>query len=104
MKSKRIYSFILMGALAFGSIGFAQSQINTAYAMPSDHVVQHVGHNIWHIYGEQSLKEELELVEQKKCCCPYGKEYAKSLINICIRENRTLEVDKQLGQWIYRVI
>ena len=84
---KKVCSFILMCALAFGSIGFTQSQISTAYALPSDQV----GLTKWCVYGEKDLRDDLRLVDVRNC--PQGKETVRNMINICIRENKKLVVD-----------
>lgn len=42
MKSKKICSFILICALVFGGIGFTQSQMNIAYAMPDQYTLEKI--------------------------------------------------------------
>ena len=85
-KYKKVCGFILMCAMVFGGIGFTQSQISTAYAMPSETC----GGNRWIVWGEDSLRHELELVDKRNCY--QGRENVKNIINTCIRENKKLVV------------
>lgn len=76
-----------MCSLTFGSIGFTQSQISAAYTLPSDQV----GLTQWCVYREKNLRDDLKLVDERKC--PQGKGTVKNMINTCIRENKKLIVN-----------
>jgi hypothetical protein len=84
---KKICSFILMCAMVFCGIGFTQSQINTAYAMPVEELPPG---NIWYVTGQKDLMNDKLLVYKRNC--PQGRDHAKSVIRKCIRENKTLIV------------
>lgn len=102
MKSKKVCSFILMCALVFSGIGFTQSQINTAYAMPSEWAGTH-GHGVnkWLVWGEKDLRDDLKLVDERNC--PQGRENVKALINTCIRENKKLLVEFSIDWTLQQV-
>ena len=96
---KRFLNVLLICTLMFGSIGFTQSQLSTAYAMPSIQVAP----NRWCVSGEKDLKDDLKLVDSRNC--PQGKDHVRSLINTCIRENKILMVHLDIlsGGWIYSI-
>ena len=84
---KMILSIMLICSLIFGSIGFTQSQTSTSYVPPLDQV----GLSQWCVYREKCLRDNLKLVDERKC--PQEKETIKNMINTCIRENKKLIVN-----------
>ncbi|HAU87478.1 MAG TPA: hypothetical protein DCW90_18930 [Lachnospiraceae bacterium] len=83
--------------LLFGSAGFMESQMNTAYATPSV-VIRPLAE--WHVWG-RDLYHEIPLARTR--FCPQGIGYVTALINRCIRENRVLRVICHFGIWTYSI-
>lgn len=63
-------------SLAFGSIGFTQSQISTAYAFPSDQVKL----TKLCVYGAKDLRDDLNLVDIRSYL--QGNETIRNMINL----------------------